>query len=91
MQEKIHTLEASLNDQRASNLPLPSVGVQQQVPSSSVLQDEVFNIIPGMVNQHWGAMQYCSQDQAFPFQKQVQFEPGSSPDLGSATSLDPEL
>ena len=70
---------------------LPSVGVSQQAPSSSALQDEVFNIIPGTVNQHRGAAQYSSQDQAFSFQKQVRFEPGSSPDLGSATSPDPEL
>ena len=91
MQEKIHTLEASLADQGASNLPLPSVKVPQQAPSSSALQDDVFNIIPGTVNQCQGAMQYSSQDQAFSFQKQVRFKPGLSPDLGSATSPDPEL
>ena len=44
-----------------------------------------------MVNQCWGATQYSSQNQAFSFQKQMRFEPGSSPDLGSATSPDPEL
>ena len=58
--EKIHALEASLADQGASNLPLPSVGVPPQVPSSSALWDEVFNIILGMVNQRRGAAQYSS-------------------------------
>ena len=79
----------SLAEQGAPSLP--SVGVSQQVPSSSVHWDEVFNIILGMVNQCWGAAQYSSQDQTFSFQKQVRFEPRSSPDLGSAPSPDPEL
>ena len=73
LQEKIHALEVSLAKQGAPSLP--SVGVSQQVPSSSVLWDEVFNIIPGMVNQSRGATQYHSQDQAFSFQKQDRFEP----------------
>ena len=89
LQEKIHALEVSLTEHGASSLP--SVGVSQQVPSNTALCNEVFNIILGMVNQCWGATQYSSQDQAFSFQKQVQFEPGSSPDLGSTTSPDPEL
>ena len=89
LQEKIHALEVSLAKHAASNLP--SVVVSQQVPSNTALWDEVFSIIPKMVNQRWGAVQYRSQDQAFSFQKQVRFEPGSSPDLGSTTSPDPGL
>ena len=89
LQEKIQALEVSLAGQGASNLP--SVGVSQQVPSGTALWDEVFNIILGTVNQCWGATQYNSQDQAFSFQKQVRFEQGSSPDLGSTTSPDPGL
>ena len=50
LQEKIQALEVSLAGQGASNLP--SVGVSWQVPSSTGLQDEVFNIILGTVNQH---------------------------------------
>ena len=69
LQEKIHALEVLLTEQGAPSLP--SVGMSQQAPSSSALQDEVFNVIPGMVNQHQGATQYNSQDQAFSFQKQV--------------------
>ena len=61
------------------------------MPSSAALWSEVFNINQGTVKQCQGAAQYISQDQAFSFQKQVQFEPGSSSDLGSATSPDPEL
>ena len=89
LQEKIQALEVSLAGQGASNLP--SVGVSQQVLSSTALWDEVFNIIPGTVNQRRGAAQYNSQDQAFSFQKQVRFEQGSSPDLGSTASPDPGL
>ena len=69
LQEKIHALEVSLARHGAPNLP--SVRVSQQVPSNTALWDEVFNIIPGTVNQHQGAAQYSSQDQAFSFQKQV--------------------
>ena len=79
----------SLAGQGASNLP--SVGVSHQVPSGTALWDEVLNIILGTVNQCWGAAQYNSQDQAFSFQKKGRFEQGSSPDLGSTTSLDPGL
>ena len=89
LQEKIHAREVSLAEHGASSLP--SVRVSQQVPSNTALCSEVFNIIPGTVNQHWGVAQYSSQDQAFSFQKQVQFKPGSSPYLGSTTSPDPEL
>ena len=61
-----------LASQGASNLP--SVGVSQQVLSGTALQEEVFNLIPGMVNQCRGAAQYNSQDQAFSFQKQVKVQ-----------------
>ena len=87
LQEKIQALEVSLVGQGASNFPL--VGVSCQAPSGSALQDEVFNIILGTVNQCWDATQYNSQDQAFSFQKQVRFEQGSSPDLGSTITPDP--
>ena len=89
LQEKIQALEVSLGGQGASNLP--SVGVSWQAPSSTTLWEKVFNIIPGTVNQHQGAAQYNSQDQAFSFQKQARFEQGSCPDLGSTTSPDPGL
>ena len=63
--------------------------VSQQAPSGTALQEEVFNLIPGMVNQCRGAAQYNSQDQAFSFQKQVRFKQGSSPDLSSNASSGP--
>ena len=69
LQETIHALQVSLTEQGAPSLP--SVGVSQQVPCSSALWDEVFNIILGTVNQCRGAAQYNSQDQAFSFQKQI--------------------
>ena len=51
--------------------------------SKTGLHQEVFNILPGTVNQCRGAAQYESQDQAFSFQKQVRFEDNnSSPELG---------
>ena len=77
----------SLASQGASNLP--SVGISQQALSGTALREEVFNLIPGMVNQHWGAVQYNSQDKAFSFQKQARFKQGPSPDLSSNTSSGP--
>ena len=74
LQENIHFLEVSLASQTSN---LPSVGVSQT--QSGTAFQEVFNLIPGMVNQHWGTAQYNSQDQAFSFQKQVRFKQGSSP------------
>ena len=71
----MRVLELSL----AGQATLPSV-----VPSLSRpgLHQEVFNILPGTVNQKRGAAQYESQDQAFSFHKQVQFEDNnSSPEL----------
>ena len=64
---------------------LPSVGTSC---TRSGLREEVFNILPGTVNQHRGAAQYHLQDQAFLFHKQVRFEDNTSspelrPDLGS--------
>ena len=51
------------------------------------LRQEVFDILPGTVNQRRGAAQYKSQDQAFSFQKQVQFEDNnSSPELEPVTN-----
>ena len=63
LQEKIRTLEVSLASQGVTNLP--SVGVSQQVQSGTALWEEFSNLIPVMVNQHQGAVQYNSQDQAF--------------------------
>ena len=71
----MRALELSL----AGQATLPSV-----VPSISRpgLCQEVFNILPGTVNQRRGAAQYESQDQAFSFHKQVRFEDNnSSPEL----------
>ena len=75
LHDQVHLLELSL----ASQVSLPSVGSS---PSEAGLHEEVFNILPGTVNQHRGAAQYNSQDQPFSFQKQVRFEDNtSSPDL----------
>ena len=60
-------LELSL----AGQATLPSVGTSH---TRSGLCEEVFNILPGTVNQCRGAAQYNSQDQAFSFHKQVRFE-----------------
>lgn len=86
LQKKIHSLEVSLANKKTVNLP--SVGVFQAW-SGTALREEVFNLIPGMVNQHCSADQYNSQDQAFSFQKQVRFKQGSSPDLSSNSSAGP--
>ena len=74
-------LELSL----AGQVTLPSVGT---FCTRSGLCEEVFNILPGTVNQCRGAARYHSQDQAFSFHKQVRFEDNTSspelrPDLGS--------
>ena len=71
LQDQVWVLELSL----AGQATLPSV-----VPSISRpgLHQEVFNILPGTVNQWRGAAQYESQDQAFSFHKQVQFEDNNS-------------
>ena len=75
LQEQVRLLELSL----AGQATLPSVGASR---TGSGLQEEVFNILPGTVNQHRGVAQYHSQDQAFSFHKQVRFEDNnSSPDL----------
>ena len=51
---------------------------------------EVFNILPGTVNQRRGMAQYHSKDQLFSFQKQVRFEDNtSSPNLQPKT--DPKI
>ena len=68
-------LELSL----AGQASLPSVGTSH---TRSGLCEEVFNILPGTVNQHRGAAQCQSQDQAFSFHRQVRFEDNtSSPEL----------
>ena len=75
LQDHVRALELSL----AGQATMPSV-----VPSHSRpgLCQEVFNILPGTVNPRRGAAQYESQDQAFSFHKQVQFEDNdSSPKL----------
>ena len=80
MQDQVHALELSL----AGQATLPSVAAPSNLTG---LRQEVFNILPGTVNQWRGAVQYESQDQAFSFQKQVRFEDNnSSPKLGPVTN-----
>ena len=75
LQDQVRSLELSL----ASQESLPSM---ESSASEAGLCEEVFNILPGTVNQHRGAAQYHSQDQPFSFQKQVRFEDNtSSPNL----------
>ena len=75
LQGQVHALELSL----ASQANLPSVGHSQD---GADLQEEVFNYLLGTVNTNWGAALYKLQDQAFPFQKHVQFGDRSQvPDL----------
>ena len=77
LQGQVQVLQVSLASQR----DLPSVGVTQEGVN---LWDEVFNYIPGMVNTNWGAAVYDLPDQAFSFQKHVQFRDRSNrPDLES--------
>ena len=76
LQDQVHALEFSL----AGQVTLPSIPASS---SKTGLCQEVFNILPGTVNQCRGAAQYESQDQAFSFQKQVRFKDNnSSPELG---------
>ena len=76
LQDQVCALELSL----AGQATLPSIAASS---SKTGLHQEVFNILPGTVNQRRGAAQYESQDQAFSFQKQVRFEDNSSsPELG---------
>ena len=75
LQDHVCALEFSL----AGQATLPSIPASS---SKTGLHQEVFNILPGTVNQCRGAAQYESQDQAFSFQKQVRFEDNnSSPEL----------
>ena len=71
LQDQVHALELSL----AGQATLPSVAASS---SNTGLHQEVFDIIPGTVNQCRGAAQYESQDQAFSFHKQVRFEDNNS-------------
>ena len=76
LQDQVRALELSL----VGKATLPSIAASS---SKTGLCQEVFNILPSTVNQHRGAAQYKSQDQAFLFQKQVRFEDNnSSPELG---------
>ena len=76
LQDQVRALELSL----AGQATLPSVAASS---NRTGLCQEVFDILPGTVNQRRGAAQYESQDQAFSFQKQVRFEDNnSSPELG---------
>ena len=83
----------------ASWRDLPSVGVTQEGVN---LRDEVFNYIPGTVNTNRATAVYESPDQAFLFQKYVQFrDRPNRPDLESCvagsgaptspTSITPQL
>ena len=75
LQDQVRALELSL----AGQVTLPSVAASS---SKTGLCQEVFDILPGTVNQCRGAVQYESQDQAFSFHKQVRFEDNnSSPEL----------
>ena len=81
LQEQVRALELSL----AGQATLPSVPASS---SRTGLHQEVFDILPGTVNQCRGAAQYESQDQAFSFQKQVRFEDNnSSPELQPVMKL----
>ena len=81
LQDQLRALELSL----AGQATLPSIAA---FSSNTGLCEEVFNILPGTVNQCRGAAQYESQDQAFSFQKQVRFEDNNSnPELGPVTNL----
>ena len=75
LQDQVYSLELLL----ASQVSLPSV---ESTSSEAGFCKEVFNILPGTVNQHTGAAQYHLQDQPFLLQKQVRFEDNtSSPNL----------
>ena len=67
LQDQVRALELSLAGQATLSLVVPSI-------SRPGLCQEVFNILPGTVNPRRGAVQYKSEDQAFSFHKQVQFE-----------------
>ena len=79
LQDQVHALELSL----AGQVTLPSVAASS---SKTGLCQEVFNILPGTVNQCRGAAQYESQDQAFSFRKQVRFK-----DNNSSPKLRPDM
>ena len=75
LQDQVCTLELSL----ASQANLPSVRPSQ---GGVDLWEEVFNYLSGTVNTNWGVAMYELWDQAFPFQKHVQFGDRSQvPDL----------
>ena len=77
LQGQLQALQVSLASQR----DLPSMAVTQEGMN---LRDEVFNYIPGTINTNQGAAVYDSPDQAFSFQKHVQFgDRPNRPDLES--------
>ena len=83
LQDQVQLLELLL----ASQASLPSV---ESTSSEAGLCEEVFNILPGTVNQCRGAAQYHSQDQPFSFQKQVRSEDNTiSPILKPKVDLKP--
>ena len=71
LQDQVWALELSL----AGQATLPSVAASS---SKAGLHQEVFNILPGTINQCRGAAQYKSQDKAFLFCKQVRYEDNNS-------------
>ena len=79
LQDQVRALELSL----AGQVTLPSVAASS---SKTGLCQEVFDILPGTINQCRGAAQYESQDQAFSFHKQVRFE-----DNNSSPKLRPDM
>ena len=77
LQGQVQVLQVSLASQR----DLPSVGTTQEGVN---LRDEVFNYVPGTVNTNRGAAVCQSPEQAFSFQKHVQFgDRPNRPDLES--------
>ena len=80
LQGQMQALQVSLSSWRE----LPSVGTTQEGVN---LRDEIFNYVPGTVNTNWGAAVYESPDQAFSFQKHVQFgDRPNRPDLESGVA-----
>ena len=79
LQDQVCALELSL----AGQATLSSVAASS---SKAGLCQEVFNILPGTINQCRGVAQYESQDQAFSFHKQVRFK-----DNNSSPKLRPDM
>ena len=78
LQGQIQALQESLSNQR--DLPSVPAGTQE----GENLREKIFNYVPGTVNTKRGAAVYDSPDQAYSFQKHVQFgDRLNQPDLES--------